>query len=190
MKGNAYGCKKKITRKLITDSFIEIISKKPIAKIAITQLCNQAQISRSTFYLHYLDIYDLYTKLETQFIEGLILTIEKSQENGVINFDNTMELYCAYIVENKVFFEIFYGDNGLKTLGNHLYNAMKKQTDRFPYKHLFYYNNNFERYASLNFFVNGSLAVINETLQENDPINIKSLAKVIIKINYQGIRPR
>ena len=52
------------TKKVIYSSLNKILLKKEIGDISITELCESAQISRKTFYLHYSSIYDV---IEEQF---------------------------------------------------------------------------------------------------------------------------
>ena len=47
------------TKTAIHNTFLELRSKKPLEKITIKELCEKAQINKSTFYSHYRDIYDL-----------------------------------------------------------------------------------------------------------------------------------
>ena len=49
----------KITKLWIADKMKELMKKKNIDKIRITELCSAAQIERSTFYYHFKDKYDL-----------------------------------------------------------------------------------------------------------------------------------
>lgn len=51
------------TLRSINTAFMELIIKKPVHKITVTELAAKAEISKGTFYLHYLDIFDLYDKL-------------------------------------------------------------------------------------------------------------------------------
>ena len=53
------------TKTAIHNTFLELRSKKPLEKITIKELCEKAQINKSTFYSHYKDIYDLSDQLET-----------------------------------------------------------------------------------------------------------------------------
>ncbi|MBD5541773.1 MAG: TetR/AcrR family transcriptional regulator [Lachnospiraceae bacterium] len=55
------------TRAAIQSAFLKLIFEKDINKITIKELCERADINKSTFYLHYQDIYDL----EAQFKEEL-----------------------------------------------------------------------------------------------------------------------
>ena len=51
------------TRRLIKATFLELVQAKPVQKITVTELATRAEISKGTFYLHYLDIYDLYNQM-------------------------------------------------------------------------------------------------------------------------------
>ena len=47
------------TRRVIREAFLELIQCKPIQKIAVSDVCRRADISRPTFYLHYANLQDL-----------------------------------------------------------------------------------------------------------------------------------
>ena len=50
------------TRESIEKAFFELLRAKPLEKVTVVELARAARIHKSTFYLHYLDIPDLYTK--------------------------------------------------------------------------------------------------------------------------------
>ena len=50
------------TKEGIENAFLELLRVKPLNRITVLELSRAARIHRSTFYLHYLDIPDLYTK--------------------------------------------------------------------------------------------------------------------------------
>ena len=54
------------TQKALRDSLIELMQKKPISKITIKELCENADINRTTFYAHYTDQYDLLKHIEDE----------------------------------------------------------------------------------------------------------------------------
>ena len=51
------------TLRAIHAAFLELMVKKPVQKITVTELAQRAEISKGTFYLHYADIFDLYRRL-------------------------------------------------------------------------------------------------------------------------------
>lgn len=61
----------RITKSLIKSAFLELLQEKNIRHISIRELCEKAQISRSTFYAHYVDIYEVKEQLENELLEAL-----------------------------------------------------------------------------------------------------------------------
>ena len=72
------------TRRLIKATFLELVQAKPVQKITVTELAKRAEISKGTFYLHYLDIYDLYNQM-----------VEETVAKIAGNFDPYPDLFSA-----------------------------------------------------------------------------------------------
>lgn len=54
------------TRKEIINAFNTLLNEKSFSKITIAELAKKANINRGTFYLHYLDKYDLINQCEQE----------------------------------------------------------------------------------------------------------------------------
>lgn len=63
--------RKKYTRMVLKDSLIALLKKKPISSITVKEICEQADINRSTFYSHYNDQFDLLEKIEEEVIADI-----------------------------------------------------------------------------------------------------------------------
>ena len=63
------------TRKSIADAFLALRARKPIEKITVKELCEKAQINKSTFYTHYRDIYDLSEELEARLADEITASL-------------------------------------------------------------------------------------------------------------------
>ena len=59
------------TKMFIKDSFVALLKDKPISKITIKEICENADINRATFYAHYTDQYDLLTQIENDVINDV-----------------------------------------------------------------------------------------------------------------------
>ncbi len=64
--------REKKTKRSITNAFINIRSKKPLERITVKELCECAEISKATFYLHYRDIYDLSEVLQKNVVKEIL----------------------------------------------------------------------------------------------------------------------
>lgn len=59
------------TEMIIKKAFLELLQQKPMNKITVREICDRAEINRSTFYKHYLDCYDLLDKLKEEALSQL-----------------------------------------------------------------------------------------------------------------------
>lgn len=74
-----YEEKKLKTKQLIQSTFIRILAEKSFDAITIGDITKQAGINRGTFYLHYLDKFDLLEQMEQQLFSDLGQHIDKLQ---------------------------------------------------------------------------------------------------------------
>ena len=45
----------RLTKLLLREAFLDLLVEKPVAKITVKELCEQANVNRATFYAHYRD---------------------------------------------------------------------------------------------------------------------------------------
>lgn len=76
-----YKEKNRKTKQLIQHSFLQLLEQKSFDSITVGDISQVANINRGTFYLHYLDKYDLLDKIEQQMFEDLGDHIDKLQAN-------------------------------------------------------------------------------------------------------------
>lgn len=86
------------TINILQKSLIELMQKKSINRITVCELCNYSDIHRSTFYMHYKDIYDLLDEIE----ENTFKDIERFFcKDNLSDTDNTdMVLFMYYVRDN------------------------------------------------------------------------------------------
>ena len=61
----------KYTKMVLRESLLELLQTKPINRISVTELCNNADVNRGTFYAHYSDPYDLLRHIEDELYNDL-----------------------------------------------------------------------------------------------------------------------
>lgn len=116
------------TKKNIEDTFLQLIKEKSFVDITIKDICDEAMISRSTFYAHYKDKYDLleyfFEKITSNFIAiGVTYFSDKSHTLKIEAASNILH----YIHENADIFKTFLELNEQNLdLFNHLNNIIYK----------------------------------------------------------------
>lgn len=89
------------TRMIIQQTFLKLLREKPLAKITVTEICELAEINRTTFYKHYQDTYDLLERLEQEAICGLLSMIDDSTDRNLAQV--LLPILCT-IRENRELF--------------------------------------------------------------------------------------
>ena len=59
------------SKTLIKNSLIELLKTKPLEKVTVTDIVNNADINRGTFYAHYTDICELIHAVEDEIVDTL-----------------------------------------------------------------------------------------------------------------------
>jgi len=63
--------KTRYTNQVLREAFIGLLKEIPLEKITVTRICELADVSRGTFYLHYRDPYDVLERMEGEVLSEL-----------------------------------------------------------------------------------------------------------------------
>ncbi len=101
------------TKMVLQDSLFELMEKKSITKITIKELCENADINRTTFYAHYKDQYDLLYSIENEVLSW----IKESLSNLICKRDKNerrkaLEKIFQYVVDNSRHLQILMSEQG------------------------------------------------------------------------------
>ena len=108
----------------IINTFLEMRAKKPLEKITVTELCKKAEINKSTFYVHYRDIYDLSEQLETEVIDSILESISHPERIFEDPGQFTYELFHACHAKNSLI-NILFSDTRSMMLPQRVSSAIK-----------------------------------------------------------------
>ena len=80
----------KYTRMIIKDTFLELLKEKSYDKINVSQICKNAEITRTTFYLHY-------SNLDEVFFETLDEALEISKNSVKLEENKQIDIFYRYL---------------------------------------------------------------------------------------------
>ena len=156
----------KYTKKVLSDTLIELLSKKDIKKITVTEVCKIADINRATFYRYYLDVYDLLNNIENDFVKELkeVSDIENKNNSSVSSFSKDL---LNVFVNHKDLVKILFNIGSVHFLNDFLELAYNKCRDKWLY--------------------DGAIGVVNFWIQNDFDKNVDEVADIIEKLSYNGI---
>lgn len=89
------------SRELIKSAVVELLQKKPLDKITVTDVVDKAQINRGTFYAHYCSVDDVIEHMITQ----RFMPIQEALSRQTIQLSNVVEILLKqiqYILETEM----------------------------------------------------------------------------------------
>ena len=98
------------TKMVLQQALLKLLRHKHIDKITIKELCEEAQVNRGTFYLHYTSPNELLMEIEQQFIEENMARFTPYMEN--VGDTSHMAGLFTGVLKNRELCRIIMGKNG------------------------------------------------------------------------------
>ena len=99
---------KKTEEKMI-QSTLKLMEQMSFEKITVRKICEAAEVNRSTFYAHFIDVYDLLGKIELNLRLELEDTYKSNiiMQTGIVPFSpESFLIFIQYIHTHKAFYRI------------------------------------------------------------------------------------
>ena len=96
-----------MTHSLLKQSLIELMEKKKLRQISIKEICENADVSRSTFYTYYGSQYDLLEAIRKEIIEASQQMAAKEANHDERHTRRLLERHFQYILDNIRMFMAF-----------------------------------------------------------------------------------
>ena len=101
------------TKNQIGTVLAELLQEKELRDITVQEIADKADVSRTTVYNYYLDVYDIYEQLENTVLTELGLLIT---EHGVKTTFEVYPVVFRYIKDNREVFKMVFGPKGPASL--------------------------------------------------------------------------
>ena len=108
------------THTQIMDTLIHLLKEKDLKQISVSEICREVHINRSTFYEHFVDVYDLMQKIEKDMSKEL----KDCYQQGMMvsNKEAFLNLFC-YVRKKKKFYSVYLGQGNMLPITGELLGA-------------------------------------------------------------------
>lgn len=102
------------TETQLVKGLTKLMKTKSIKDITVRELAEEVDINRSTFYLHYKDIYDMVEKIENNLVEKFLLSLDELSKSRITQSTLLEFLNDVYrtIYSNADIFTVLLSNNG------------------------------------------------------------------------------
>ena len=106
----------KRSRKMIRNAFLDLLKEKNINKITVTDIVNKADLNRSTFYAHYMDVRAITEEMENEVIDKMLEILKKFEFKNFFNNPTPLLLEVSrFLEDNQDTYKILLKANGAET---------------------------------------------------------------------------
>lgn len=167
------------SKERIREAMLTCLMDTGLEKITVKQLCETADVNRSTFYAHYTDPVDLYRRMESEWVDGLEKAMN-AYEARIITYPDFLHAMLSYMArEEQTFLAL------AKTNSGSLRQCLLRQQEAHDV--LPGHIRPWERTYAQNYFISGNLTVITQWLQGGMKEPIEEMASLIYYLTGGGI---
>ncbi len=170
------------TKKWIREAFSDLLFEKgSIEKISVTELCSKADITKTTFYYHYNDLYSVAEEYENELIDTLNKTLEKIENDRRLNFSDYITSIIDFIKEKESHYKKVINATDIVLFKNKLIYIFSKKVNTTSI--LFNTSKDSEKKSvQIYFFVSACVDTIIAYLKGHLIANLDTINKTLIEI--------
>ncbi len=175
------------TRTAIKDAFITLYKKSNLSNITVRKVCENAGVTRSTFYFYFQSIYDLLESIENELEEGLSTYFETYNRHKLLADDSSPYMstsrWFAFCMENANYLTAVMGPHGDPAFEYRIRQKLKKDinsmmdSDNMP-------NDNLRKYIA-EYMASATIALVRYWLENGSDLSPEQLA-IIANIMREG----
>jgi len=111
---------------IIRDSFVQALKSQPVNKITVKEVCDLAEINRTTFYKYYTDCFDLLKQTEDELIIELHQLVQETRHKSLT--DIFVKILSKMRESGSLYMALF-SENGDSSFPTRIFNLCYEQMD-------------------------------------------------------------
>ena len=101
----------KYTQRVLKESLIEILQERPIERVTVKEICDRADINRSTFYVHYGSPQELLESIAKELYEKI-----REKKRDFDDIKTYMAGICDIMYENRELMKLFVRTGNIESM--------------------------------------------------------------------------
>ncbi len=185
------------TKRLLLEGLTELMKTKSINDITVKELADRVDINRSTFYLHYQDIYDMIKHIEDDIMNQLneVLGPMPTSNDPIQSeeeIENIIKSIFEFLYENRAVCRVLLGPNGDIKFLNKVLDNVSERINFFLRSYMTTGYTNFDLALINKFFVTGCIGLVKYWLESDDETfektDIPHMTSLFMDLLKNGLR--
>lgn len=166
------------TLQAIQTAFVQLLECNELRKISVTQICQQADINRGTFYLHYESPLALFYQIENELIDEVRpLLASRPQESLPVWLGRLLTVICEHETISRIILKNYQTGTMISALFSEVHDQVITE-----------FRNNFPSDSAagleyyFDYFVQGCVGVILAWFERDKDISIAELTQILTHV--------
>lgn len=174
----------RLSKLLFKNALMDLLKEKgSVAKISVRELCDRAELNRSTFYAHYNEPNDLLMEIETELLDATEEHLKKIGEENDAGAHKYILSFLQYIKQNDKQFRTLLIDSADPEFRSRF---MQQSIIQFVENLRIEFPKELEQYI-LSYILNGSTGIIIQWIRSDYAVNENEIVNLLFSINQSAL---
>lgn len=174
----------RLSKLLFKNALMDLLKEKgSVAKISVRELCDRAELNRSTFYAHYNEPNDLLMEIETELLDATEEHLKKIGEENDAGAHKYILSFLQYIKQNDKQFRTLLIDSADPDFRSRF---MQQSIIQFVNNLRIEFPKELEQYI-FSYILNGSTGIIIQWIRSDYAANENEIVNLLFSINQSAL---
>lgn len=167
----------RVTKRMLKEALVKLLENKPIEKVTVYEICQTAEINRTTFYKYYGSPFDLIKDIQADFLHELEVNLQEKENlfslQNILTYIDTHRDACRVLLTSDSFNDFLEEVFSLSPITRQIEESIAPKQSEVVRK-----------YAK-EFVIYGSYSIIRKWVFSDKPEPPEDIARIVIDLAYR-----
>lgn len=172
------------TKRRLRESLIKLVGRKPLSAVTVSELTEDADVNRSTFYFHYQDVNAMIKEMEDQFISDFSIALDALEQKS----HDFITILVKCLERHMDLCQILLGANGDMAFVEKMKGIVETRCSRI-WKDAVPGMSDRDAQVLDSFLIGGVMSTVQAWVLDNERADADSIAAILNRLVFEGICP-
>ena len=172
------------TKRRLRESLIKLVGRKPLSAVTVSELTEDADVNRSTFYFHYQDVNAMIKEMEDQFISDFSIALDALEQKS----HDFITILVKCLERHMDLCQILLGANGDMAFVEKMKGIVETRCSRI-WKDAVPDMSDHDARVLDSFLIGGVMSTVQAWVLDNERADADSIAAILNRLVFEGICP-